>query len=74
MLDPLADRVSDLLLLAVLVVLGAPLGLVAGLAAVTLLLESLRSSAQVAGMAGPGAVTVWERPSRVIVARCSSVM
>lgn len=67
-LDPLADRVSDLLLLAVLVVLGAPLGLVAGLAAVTLLLESVRSSAQVAGMTGPGAVTVWERPSRVIVA------
>lgn len=67
-LDPLADRVSDLLLLGVLVVLGAPLWLVALLAAVTLLLESVRSSAQVAGMAGPGAVTVWERPSRVIVA------
>lgn len=67
-LDPLADRVSDLLLLGVLVVLGAPPWLVALLGAVTLLLESARSSAQVAGMTGPGAVTVWERPSRVIVA------
>ena len=26
------------------------------------------TSAQVAGMTGPGAVTVWERPSRVIIA------
>ncbi|ROR90766.1 CDP-alcohol phosphatidyltransferase family protein [Nocardioides aurantiacus] len=67
-LDPAADRVSDLLLLGVLVVLGAPLWLVALVGAVTLLLESVRSSAQVAGMTGPGAVTVWERPSRVIVA------
>ncbi len=66
-LDPLADRVSDLLLLTVLVVLGAPLWLVAVLGAATLLLESVRASAQVAGMSGPGAVTVWERPSRVIV-------
>ncbi|KQT94680.1 hypothetical protein ASG49_07575 [Marmoricola sp. Leaf446] len=67
-LDPAADRVSDLLLLVLLVVLGAPLWLVALLGAVTLLLESVRSSAQVAGMTGPGAVTAWERPSRVIVA------
>lgn len=66
-LDPLADRVSDLLLLGVLVVLGAPLWLAALVAVATLLLESARSAAQVAGMTGPGAVTVWERPSRVIV-------
>lgn len=67
-LDALADRVSDLLLLVLLVVLGAPWWLAAALGAVTLLHESVRSTAQAAGMAGPGAVTVGERPTRVIVA------
>ncbi|WP_182526833.1 CDP-alcohol phosphatidyltransferase family protein [Nocardioides dongkuii] len=66
-LDPLADRCSDLLLVLTLVVLGAPLWLGAAVAVGTLLLESLRATAQAAGMPGPGAVTVWERPSRVIV-------
>ncbi|MEI5674757.1 MULTISPECIES: CDP-alcohol phosphatidyltransferase family protein [unclassified Nocardioides] len=66
-LDPLADRCSDLLLVVALVVLGAPGWLGAGLAVTTLLLESVRSSGQVAGLAGAGAITVWERPSRVIV-------
>lgn len=65
--DPLADRCSDLLLLVTLGVLGAPWWLVSLAGATTLLLESVRSSAQVAGMHGPGAITVWERPSRVIV-------
>ncbi len=73
-LDPLADRVADLLALLALVALAGfsvpavALGAAAG--ALTLLLESVRSSAQVAGMTGPGAVTLWERPSRVIVAAC----
>ena len=67
-LDPLADRCSDVLLLAVLVVLGAPWWLVGALVVATFLLEAARAHAQVAGLRGPGAVTVWERPSRVIVA------
>ena len=66
-LDPLADRCSDLLLVLTLVVLGAPGWLGAGLAVTTLLLESVRSTGQVAGLGGAGAITVWERPSRVIV-------
>lgn len=66
-LDGLADRCADLLLLLTLVVLGAPWWLVAVLAVATLLLEQARALGQAAGMTGPGAVTVWERPSRVIV-------
>lgn len=70
-LDPLADRVADLLALGGLVALTgfSTAGVAAGVAAgaLTLLLESVRSTAQVAGMTGPGSVTVWERPARVIV-------
>lgn len=66
-LDALADRVSDLLLVVTLVVLGAPGWLAAALGATVLLHESVRASAQAAGMAGPGRVTVAERPTRVIV-------
>lgn len=67
-LDALADRVCDVLLVVAVVVLGAPLWAGALVGALTLLLEGVRASAQAAGMTGPGAVTVWERPSRVIVA------
>jgi CDP-diacylglycerol--glycerol-3-phosphate 3-phosphatidyltransferase len=66
-LDGLADRCADLLLLLTLVVLGAPAWLVVAVAVATLLLEQARALGQAAGMPGPGAVTVWERPSRVIV-------
>ncbi|MFB9313966.1 CDP-alcohol phosphatidyltransferase family protein [Nocardioides plantarum] len=67
-LDALADRVGDVLVLGSLVVLGAPLWLGAAVVVVTLLHESVRASAQAAGLVGPGVVTVWERPSRIIVA------
>ena len=67
-LDPLADRCSDLLALLALVVLGAPVWLCVAVGALTLLHESVRSSARAAGLDGIGALTVWERPSRVIVA------
>lgn len=67
-LDDVADRCSDLLLLAALALLGAPVGLCAAAGVLTLLLESARSSARAAGLPGIGALTVWERPSRVIVA------
>ena len=67
-LDALADRVGDVLVLGALVVLGAPFWLGAAVVVVTLLHESVRASAQAAGMPGAGVVTVWERPSRIIVA------
>lgn len=67
-LDPLADRIGDVLLVVVLVVLGAPLWLGALLVVVTLLHESVRATAQVAGLPDAGVVTVAERPTRVIVA------
>ncbi|MFY0406430.1 CDP-alcohol phosphatidyltransferase family protein [Solicola sp. PLA-1-18] len=66
-LDPLADRVSDLLFLTALWLLGSPAWLCVLLGALTLLHESVRSSGVAAGLDGVGAVTVWERPSRVIV-------
>ncbi|MBJ7337029.1 CDP-alcohol phosphatidyltransferase family protein [Mycolicibacterium sp.] len=66
-IDAVADRLGDLLLGAVLWSLGAPTAWV--LAAVTLvfLLEYLRARAQSVGMPGVGAVTVAERPTRLIV-------
>ncbi len=67
-LDPAADRVCDTLLVLALVLLGAPGWWGAVLVVLTLLLESVRATAQAAGMRGPGTVSVWERPSRVIVA------
>lgn len=67
-LDPFADRCSDLLLILTLVILGVPAWLGVVLAVSTLLLESVRAHAQAAGMEGPGVLTWWERPSRVIVA------
>lgn len=66
-LDEVADRVSDLLLLSALWVLGAPAWTCLLAAALTVLLESVRSSARARGMPGVGAITVWERPSRVIL-------
>lgn len=66
-LDALADRVSDLLLVAALLVAGAPAYGAAAGAALMLLHEYLRARAAAAGMAEVGVLTVWERPSRVIV-------
>jgi phosphatidylglycerophosphate synthase len=67
-LDDVVDRCSDLLLLLALALLGAPAGLCVAAGIATLLMESARSSAQAAGLPGIGVLTVWERPSRVIVA------
>jgi phosphatidylglycerophosphate synthase len=63
--DAMADRVGDLLLTATLVVLGAPPWWCVAAAALTLLHEYLRARADAAGMPGPGAVTVAERPTRL---------
>jgi phosphatidylglycerophosphate synthase len=66
-LDSTCDRVSDLLLVAALWAAGAPAlaGVLGG--ALMLLQEYVRASAAVAGMTEVGVVTVWERPTRVIV-------
>lgn len=67
-LDPLADRVSDGLYLLALWLLGAPAVSCGAAFAVTLLQEYARAHAAVAGMRDIGVVTVWERPTRVLVA------
>lgn len=66
-LDDLADRCSDLLMISALALLGAPVALCAGAGVCTLLLESARASARAGGLDGIGVLTVWERPSRLIV-------
>ncbi len=65
--DAMADRVGDLLLVAVLAVLGAPTAWCAAAATLTLLHEYLRARAGAAGMPGPGAVTAAERPTRLVL-------
>lgn len=65
--DAVADRIGDVLLGAVLLALGAPPGWVAAAVLLVLLHEYLRARAQAAGMPGVGAVTVAERPTRLIV-------
>jgi CDP-diacylglycerol--glycerol-3-phosphate 3-phosphatidyltransferase len=66
--DAVADRLTDLCLVAVLLVLGAPGWAGAALGAAVLLHEYARARAQGAGMGSAGAVTVAEKPTRVIVA------
>lgn len=66
-LDSVADRVSDLAYVLALWLAGAPGGLCAAGGALMLLQESARARATAAGIADVGVVTVWERPTRVIV-------
>ncbi|GAA4921735.1 CDP-diacylglycerol--glycerol-3-phosphate 3-phosphatidyltransferase [Actinomycetospora succinea] len=63
-LDPLVDRIGDVAFLVALVLAGAPGWLAVGVGTLTLLQESVRSSARLPDV---GVVSVWERPSRVIV-------
>ena len=63
-LDPLVDRIGDVAFLVALVLAGAPGELAVGVGVLTLLQESVRASA---GLPDVGVVSVWERPSRVIV-------
>jgi CDP-diacylglycerol--glycerol-3-phosphate 3-phosphatidyltransferase len=65
--DSVADRLGDVALGAILFALGAPLGWVLAAVALVFLLEYLRARAQAVGMPGVGAVTVAERPTRLIV-------
>lgn len=66
-LDSLVDRVSDTLYLVAMWVVGAPAWLCVVSGVLMGLLEYTRARAGNAGMREIGVVTVWERPTRVIV-------
>jgi phosphatidylglycerophosphate synthase len=66
-LDQLVDRIGDLSMIAGLWALGAPGPLCAGAAVLTLLDESIRSSAGAAGMVEIGVVSIPERPARLLI-------
>ena len=65
-LDSTADRVSDLCFYACAAVVGVPLPLIATMAVLTLVHESVRARAAAVGMPETGVLTVWERPSRAV--------
>jgi CDP-diacylglycerol--glycerol-3-phosphate 3-phosphatidyltransferase len=67
-LDSVVDRCSDLLHLIALYAVGAPGWLCALGGALTFLQEYARARAAAGGMPEIGVVTLWERPTRVIVA------
>jgi phosphatidylglycerophosphate synthase len=66
-LDSVVDRCTDLLFLLTLYWVGAPAGVCVAAGAVVMLQEYLRARAGAAGLTDVGVVTVWERPTRVIV-------
>jgi phosphatidylglycerophosphate synthase len=66
-LDSAADRVSDLAYVAALWLAGAPAEVCVVGGALMFLQEFVRARAGAAGMSEVGVVTVWERPTRVIV-------
>jgi phosphatidylglycerophosphate synthase len=66
-LDSAADRVSDLAYVAALWLADAPAGLCVAGGALMLLQEFVRARAGAAGMPEVGVVTLWERPTRVLV-------
>ncbi|MCX2946878.1 CDP-alcohol phosphatidyltransferase family protein [Lentzea sp. NEAU-D7] len=65
--DAVADRLADLSLVLVLLVLGAEAWWCAAIGVTVLLHEYARAKAQAVGMASAGAITVAERPIRIIV-------
>ncbi len=65
--DSLADRVADVLYLVALWLAGAPPWVCVAAGAVTFAQEYARARAGAAGMSEVGVVSVWERPSRVLV-------
>ncbi len=66
-LDSVVDRCSDLLFLSALWLAGAEPWVCVAAAALMLLQEYARARAGASGMSEVGVVTVWERPTRVIV-------
>ncbi|MFD7700658.1 YhjD/YihY/BrkB family envelope integrity protein [Streptomyces caelestis] len=65
--DALADRVADLLLAVVLYALGAPAPWCLAAASLSQLHEYVRARANAAGIHGVGALSVAERPLRVVL-------
>lgn len=65
--DSVTDRAADLMFVLALGVAGAPWQPCVLAGALMFLLEYTRARAGVAGMTEVGVVTVWERPTRVIV-------
>lgn len=70
LLDSVADRVGDLLFVVALRGAGADASVCVAGGVLMMLQEYVRARAGVAGMSEVGVVTVWERPSRVIVTAC----
>jgi CDP-diacylglycerol--glycerol-3-phosphate 3-phosphatidyltransferase len=66
-LDSAADRIADAAYVVALLLAGAPAWVCATGALLAFLLEYVRARAALAGLPDVGVVTVWERPSRVIV-------
>ncbi|MFB1294449.1 CDP-alcohol phosphatidyltransferase family protein [Mycobacterium sp. pW049] len=71
--DAVADRLGDLALGATLAALGAPLPWVLASLALLFVMEYLRARAQSVGMPGVGAVTVAERPTRLILVAAAAL-
>lgn len=65
-LDSAVDRVTDVLYLVAVVVVGGPLWLAAATGVAVFMLEYVRARAESSGGSPVGAVTVAERPTRVI--------
>jgi CDP-diacylglycerol--glycerol-3-phosphate 3-phosphatidyltransferase len=65
--DSVADRVADMLFLVALWLAGAPAWACVVAGGLTFLQEYARARAGAAGMSEIGVVSVWERPSRVLV-------
>lgn len=65
--DSVADRISDVVFIAALWLVGAPPQVCVAVIVLTFLLEYTRARAVAAGMDEVGVVSVWERPSRVLV-------
>lgn len=65
--DSVADRISDVVFVAALWLVGAPAVLCVTVIVLTFLLEYTRARAVAAGMSEVGVLSVWERPSRVLV-------
>jgi len=66
-LDSVVDRLSDTIYLVVLLVIGAPVWACVVGGGLMLLQEYTRARAAAGGMSEIGVVTVWERPTRVVV-------
>jgi CDP-diacylglycerol--glycerol-3-phosphate 3-phosphatidyltransferase len=70
-LDSAVDRLTEVAYAAALWGAGAPGWLAAAFGGLCWLPEYLRARAGQAGVAGTGALSVWERPTRVILTGCT---